>query len=316
MNTDRKLKWDVLVKKNGAANSKTKRGFAKMTDTPMNEENVKAPLTCDVCPHHCRIPADGYGRCRARRNNGEKIVCVNYGKLTSIALDPIEKKPLACFHPGSMILSVGSYGCNLSCPFCQNHEIAAARESDFLRLYDVTPEKLCTLAIQKKPSGNIGIAYTYNEALVGYEYVRDCSMLIHAAGMKNVLVTNGTAELHILEEIIPYIDAMNIDLKGFSDEIYEKLGGDFETVKNFITRSAQCCHVELTTLIVPGLNDSPEDMKKEAEWIADIDPSIPLHITRYFPRYKMHENATDIAVLKSLKDVASENLKRVFLGNV
>ncbi len=141
-------------------------------------------------------------------------------------------------------------------------------------------------------------------------------MLIHAAGMKNVLVTNGTAELHILEEIIPYIDAMNIDLKGFSDEIYEKLGGDFETVKNFITRSAQCCHVELTTLIVPGLNDSPEDMRKEAEWIADIDPSIPLHITRYFPRYKMHENATDIAVLKSLKDVASENLKRVFLGNV
>ena len=287
-----------------------------MTDTPMNEENVKASLTCDVCPHHCRIPADGYGRCRARRNNGEKIVCVNYGKLTSIALDPIEKKPLACFHPGSMILSVGSYGCNLSCPFCQNHEIAAARESDFLRLYDVTPEKLCTLAIQEKPSGNIGIAYTYNEALVGYEYVRDCSMLIHAAGMKNVLVTNGTAELHVLEEILPYIDAMNIDLKGFSAEIYEKLGGDFETVKNFITRSAKCCHVELTTLIVPGLNDSPEDMRKEAEWIADIDPSIPLHITRYFPRYKMHERATDIAVLKSLKDVASENLKRVFLGNV
>ena len=287
-----------------------------MTDTPTNEENLKAPLTCDVCPHHCRIPAGGYGRCRTRRNNGEKIVCVNYGKLTSIALDPIEKKPLACFHPGSMILSVGSYGCNLSCPFCQNHEIAAARESDFLRLYDVTPEKLCTLAIQEKPSGNIGVAYTYNEALVGYEYVRDCSMLIHAAGMKNVLVTNGTAELHILEEIIPYIDAMNIDLKGFSDEIYEKLGGDFETVKNFITRSAKCCHVELTTLIVPGLNDSPEDMRNEAEWIADIDPSIPLHITRYFPRYKMLENATDIAVLKSLKDVASENLKRVFLGNV
>ena len=287
-----------------------------MTDTPMNEENVKAPLTCDVCPHHCRIPAGGYGRCRARRNNGDKIVCVNYGKLTSIALDPIEKKPLACFHPGSMILSVGSYGCNLSCPFCQNHEIAAARESDFHRLYDVTPEKLCTLAIQEKSSGNIGIAYTYNEALVGYEYVRDCAMLIHAAGMKNVLVTNGTAELHILEEIIPYIDAMNIDLKGFSDEIYEKLGGDFETVKNFITRSAKCCHVELTTLIVPGLNDSPEDMKKEAGWIADIDPSIPLHITRYFPRYKMHECATDIAVLKSLKDVASENLTRVFLGNV
>ena len=283
-----------------------------MTDESLN----KSMITCDMCPHHCRIPAGGYGRCRARLNDGEKIICANYGKLTSIALDPIEKKPLACFHPGSMILSVGSYGCNLSCPFCQNYEIAAAKESDFHRLYEVTPEKLCALAIQEKASGNIGVAYTYNEALVGYEYVRDCAMLIHAAGMKNVLVTNGTAELHILEGILPYMDAMNIDLKGFSAEIYEKLGGDFETVKKFIKRSAGDCHIELTTLIVPGLNDSLEDMKKEAEWIAGIDPAIPLHITRYFPRYKMHERATDIILMESLKAVAEENLERVFLGNV
>ena len=286
-----------------------------MTDNSTNNQN-HTTLTCDVCPHHCRIPTGGYGRCRARLNNGEKIVCANYGKLTSIALDPIEKKPLACFYPGSMVLSVGSYGCNLSCPFCQNYEIAAAKEADFHRLYEVTPEKLCDLAIQEKPSGNIGVAYTYNEALVGYEYVRDCSMLVHAAGMKNVLVTNGTAEPHILEEILPYIDAMNIDLKGFSDEIYKKLGGDFKTVRNFIKRSAENCHVELTTLIVPGLNDSPEDMKKEAEWIAGIDPAIPLHITRYFPRYKMHEMATDISVLRLLKTVAEESLENIFLGNV
>jgi len=271
---------------------------------------------CPVCPHHCRIPEGSFGRCRARKNEGGKVICANYGKLTSIALDPIEKKPLACFHPGSMILSVGSYGCNLSCPFCQNYEIAAAGESDFRRLYEVSPQELCSLAKRETAIGNIGVAFTYNEALAGYEYVRDSARLVHEAGMLNVLVTNGTAELPVLEELLPYIDAMNIDLKGFRPEIYRLLGGDLETVKAFITRAAQDCHVELTSLIVPGMNDDPADMEKEAEWIAQIDPRIPLHITRYFPRYKMHERPTDISVLRHLKKIAEKRLERVRLGNV
>ena len=271
---------------------------------------------CPVCPHACRIPEGALGRCRARRNTEGKIVSDNYGKLTSIALDPIEKKPLAYFHPGSQILSVGSYGCNLSCPFCQNYEIAAAKGTDFRSLYEVGPEELCALALRERVRGNIGVAYTYNEALVGYEYVRDCARLVHEAGMLNVLVTNGMANLPVLEEILPYVDAMNIDLKGFRPEIYHRLGGDLETVKAFIRRSAQECHVELTSLIVPGMNDDIEDMRRQAQWIADISPRIPLHITRYFPRYKMKEPPTALRVLRALKETAQESLERVLLGNV
>ena len=271
---------------------------------------------CPVCPHHCRLKEGAFGRCGARKNEGGTVVGTNYGKLTAIALDPIEKKPLAFFHPGSFVLSVGSFGCNLSCPFCQNYGIAAAREAEAGRLYRLSPEELCQIAENERPRGNIGVAYTYNEALVGYEFVRDTAKLVHKAGMLNVLVTNGTAELPILEEILPYIDAMNIDLKGFTPEIYRYLGGDLETVKRFIARAAKDCHVELTTLIVPGMNDDPGEMRREAAWIAGIDPGIPLHITRYFPRYKMRRPPTDIESMRRLETVAREYLTRVRLGNV
>lgn len=271
---------------------------------------------CPVCPHHCRLPEGGVGRCRARANRDGSVVPINYGKVTSIALDPIEKKPLAFFFPGSKVLSVGSYGCNLSCPFCQNHDIAQAGENDIPEVYTVTPGKILSIAIDEIPSGNIGVAYTYNEALVGYEFVRDTAKLIHEHDLKNVLVTNGTCELTVLEEILPFIDAMNIDLKGFRSDIYEKLGGDLETVKAFIERSSKDSHIEITSLIVPGLNDSPEDMEEEAKWLASIDPAIPLHITRYFPRYRYSEPATDIALMRELKNIAERHLKRVLLGNV
>lgn len=271
---------------------------------------------CPVCPHHCHLPEGMHGRCGARKNSGGRVIPANYGKLTAVALDPIEKKPLRYFHPGSQILSVGSYGCNLACPFCQNYEISTARQESVGRIYELTPEQLCNLAGEEQERGNIGVAYTYNEALVGYEYVRDTARLVHDAGMVNVLVTNGMAELPVLEEILPYIDAMNIDLKGFRPEIYQYLGGDLETVKSFIARAVQDCHVELTSLIVPAVNDSLEDMKEEAGWIASLDPDIPLHITRYFPRYKMHTPATDIALMKRLKEAAEKSLRRVCLGNV
>ncbi len=271
---------------------------------------------CPVCPHHCRISDGAYGRCRARKNSRGRVICANYGKLTALALDPIEKKPLAFFHPGSMILSVGSFGCNLSCPFCQNYEIAGAKESDFRQLYEISPKELCSLAKKECARGNIGVAFTYNEPLAGYEYVRDTAKLVRRAGMKNVLVTNGMAEPAVLEEILPYIDAMNIDLKGFRPEIYRYLGGDLETVKTFIVRAAAGCHVELTSLIVPGMNDDPEDMRRQADWIAEISPEIPLHITRSFPRHKMREPATDISLLKRLKKTAKGSLRHVCLGNV
>lgn len=272
-------------------------------------------VICQVCMHHCQLEEGKSGICRARKNEGGSIVCSNYGQVTSLALDPIEKKPLRMFRPGTMILSAGSYGCNLRCPFCQNYEISMAGEIDSETLY-LSPQDLADKAAEYRSIGNIGIAYTYNEPLVGYEYVRDTSRLVKEAGMVNVLVTNGSASLPVLEEILPYIDAMNIDLKGFSQEYYRKLGGDLETVKNFIERSAQTCHVELTTLIVPGENDSTREMEAEAGWIASLNTEIPLHVTRFFPQYHMKDRpATDVERVYELADTARKYLKHVFVGN-
>ena len=290
----------------------------------------KKRAVCPVCPHHCSLKEGQYGRCRARKNEKGTIICVNYGKITALALDPVEKKPLRHFFPGSMILSAGSYGCNLSCPFCQNYQIsmagseekeaadyvtdeAAAGVPDFR---EMSPEELAELAEDLRGRGNIGVAFTYNEPLVGYEFVRDTARLVRRRGMKNVLVTNGTAELPVLEELLPCIDAMNIDLKGFTQDYYRKLGGDLDTVKAFIKCAAQVCHVELTTLIVPGENDSLEEMERQAGWIAGVDPDIVLHVTRFFPRYRMKDrNATDVKTIYRLRDAAGKYLKHVYTGN-
>ncbi|MCI9143815.1 MAG: AmmeMemoRadiSam system radical SAM enzyme [Lachnospiraceae bacterium] len=273
--------------------------------------------TCQICMHHCTLSPGQTGLCGARKNEDGKIVAANYGRITSLALDPIEKKPLKTFRPGSRILSVGSYGCNLRCPFCQNHEISMVREADTDSPY-MAPERLADIALeQKKSAGNIGIAYTYNEPLVGWEYVRDTARLVKECGMVNVLVTNGTASLEILEELLPYIDAMNIDLKGFQADYYRMLGGDFDIVKSFITRAVNSCHVELTTLIVPGKNDSLEEMEEEARWIAALRPDIPLHITRFFPQYHMLDRSpTDVRRLYRLAETAGRYLTHVYVGNV
>lgn len=275
--------------------------------------------TCQICMHRCTLSPGQTGLCGARKNENGKIVCANYGRITSLALDPIEKKPLKHFRPGSLILSVGSYGCNLRCPFCQNHEISMAGEGDVHSPY-VPPQRLADLALEWKErdgAGNIGIAYTYNEPLVGWEYVRDTARLVKENGMANVLVTNGTAAPEILEELLPLIDAMNIDLKGFRAEYYRKLGGDLDTVKTFIARAVTACHVELTTLIVPGENDSPEEMEAQARWIADLNPEIPLHITRFFPQYHMLDRKpTEIQSLRRLAETAGQYLTNVSLGNV
>jgi len=270
---------------------------------------------CPVCFHHCSLDEGQYGLCRARKNEGGTIVCANYGCVTALALDPIEKKPLKRFFPGSGILSAGSFGCNLKCPFCQNHSIADAGEKD-CSYRIITPQEICDAALMAKPRGNIGVAYTYNEALTGYEFVLDTAKLVHEAGMKNVMVTNGTAELWVLEKLLPYIDAMNIDLKTIRPENYRKLSGDLDPVLKFIERAAKDCHVEITTLVVPGISDSAEDMHREAEWIAGIDPEIALHVTRYFPMHHMTAPPTDIRLVKELAGIAREHLRYVYTGNI
>jgi len=270
---------------------------------------------CEICPHHCRLSVGEIGKCRARINDGEKITALNYGAITSIALDPIEKKPLYKFFPGSRILSVGSYGCNLNCPFCQNHEISMA-DSNF-PTRKITPEQLANLAAELTAQKNIGVAFTYNEPFISYEFVRDTSKLLKELGLKSVLVTNGTVAPAALKKILPLIDAMNIDLKGFSQEIYSKLGGDFETVRKTIEISAQVCHVEITSLIVPTMNDSPAEMDKEAAWLAGISENIPLHISRFFPRYKVTNlPPTPVQKIYELVEVAKRHLNFVYAGNV
>lgn len=274
-------------------------------------DNIKI---CEICPHHCRLAVGEVGKCRGRINDGEKITALNYGAITSIALDPIEKKPLYKFFPGSRILSVGSYGCNLNCPFCQNHEISMADSTFPTR--KITPEQLANLAQELIPQKNIGVAFTYNEPFISYEFVRDTSNLLKAIDLKSVLVTNGTVASGALKKILPLIDAMNIDLKGFSQEIYSKLGGDFETVRKTIEISAQNCHVEVTSLIVPTMNDSADDMDMEAAWLAGISKNIPLHISRFFQRYKVTDIApTPVKKIYELVEVAKRHLNFVYAGN-
>ena len=177
-------------------------------------------VVCDLCPKHCALAEGQHGFCRGRGNMGGKVTAVNYGKVTSLALDPIKKKPLARFHPGGYILSVGSFGCNLRCPFCQNHEISQGNENFPHR--QISPEALVQLAVElsKEELGNLGVAFTYNEPIIGYEFVMDAAKLIRREGLSTVLVTNGMMEEAPLRALLPYVDAMNIDLKGFSEEFY------------------------------------------------------------------------------------------------
>ena len=270
---------------------------------------------CELCFHHCALNEGQTGLCRARACQDGKIVCLNYGKLTSLALDPIEKKPLRRFHPGSLILSVGSFGCNLRCPFCQNHEISLAGDSG-IPTVEVSPEQLAAKATELVPQGNIGVAYTYNEPLIGYEYVQDCASLVHEQGMVNVLVTNGTVEEEPWRALLPLIDAANIDLKGFTPAWYRRLGGDLETVKRSIALAAERCHVEVTTLLIPGENDSEEEIRELARWLASVSPEIPLHLSRFFPRYRMLDSPpTPVEQVYRLAEAARRYLSHVYTGN-
>ena len=278
---------------------------------------------CEVCFRHCHIEEGRLGFCGGRIARGGRVEAYNYGRITGLALDPIEKKPLARFFPGSLILSAGSFGCNLRCPFCQNYDISWSEEAERYaeRAEVISPEELTDLAVKTRNRGNIGIAFTYNEPLVGYEFVRDTAMLAKERKLKTVLVTNGTAELHVLEETGPYIDAMNIDLKGFTDQYYSKvLHGNRQQVMAFIKEAVRYSHVELTTLIVPGENDTEEEMRALSAWVSELrnpeGDSVPLHVSRFFPRFHMTDRpATDVQKVYSLARTAAEVLDYVYTGN-
>jgi pyruvate formate lyase activating enzyme len=274
------------------------------------------PVVCNICPHRCKLSDGQQGICRARECIDGKIVAKYYGKLSFVSLDPIEKKPLRMFMPGSMILSVGSLGCNMRCQFCQNHEIS--QDFDGERTMTVTPVMLAEKALELKNDGhgNIGVAYTYNEPFVSFEYMKDCSELVNERNLKNVIVTNGIVNDGPLDEILKTADAMNIDLKTFNADKYRYLGGDLETVKETILRSMVKCHVEVTTLIVPGISDDREEFNEEISWLASADRDLPLHISRFFPRYRMsEEKMIPIDEMYSFYEMAREKLNFVFLGN-
>jgi len=271
-------------------------------------------VQCRLCPKICTIGEGRTGFCRVRRNRGGALYAANYGQVSSYGLDPVEKKPLYHFYPGSYIFSLGTVGCNLRCGFCQNWEIAHG-DPDTV---DFSPARVVETARKQVTRGypNIGIAYTYSEPFMWYEFVRDTARLAGEAGLKNVLVTNGYINEQPLREILPCIDAMNIDVKGFTDDYYRKnCIGRLEPVMRTVEIAHRECHVELTTLLVTGLNDSPGEIERLVDWVASLNVNIPLHFSRYFPNYQVNLPPTPLDTLKQAREIARKKLSYVYIGN-
>ena len=274
-------------------------------------EEKDGGVICNLCPHKCFLKNGQTGICGVRFNENGILFTKNYGDISSISMDPIEKKPLYHFSPGTEILSVGTWGCNLKCKFCQNWEIS--QEKPAIKV--VTPDQLVQIALSR---GSKGIAYTYSEPIVWYEFVLDTSRIAHKKGLYNVLVTNGYIEIEPLKLLLQNIDAMNIDLKGFNSEFYKKeCLGDYESVLKVIKFAYDYgVHVEVTTLVIPGKNDNEEELVREFETLSKISKDIPLHLTRYFPAYKFDIPPTPVDELKKLYLLAKEFLNFVYIGNI
>ena len=270
-------------------------------------------VQCDLCPNHCVIPEGHAGRCRVRGVSAGELRPLGYGLLSSLHVDPVEKKPLYHFHPGSPIFSLGGWGCNFGCVFCQNWTISqdfqkAGRRLTPAQVVDAMKAEQCTL-----------MAYTYNEPLVGFEFVRDCSRLVRAAGGRNVLVTNGYCETEPAAEILPLTDALNIDIKSIDEEFYKnQVKGRLAPVLKFCRQAvAAGCHVEITNLVIPGLNDSDDGFRRLSAWIRDeLGPLVPLHLSAYHPDYRLEIPSTPAATLRRGHELCRQALSYVYIGNL
>ncbi len=275
-------------------------------------EKTDGAVHCLLCPHDCKIVNGITGVCGVRQNINGKLYSLVYGETTSVSLDPIEKKPLYHYHPGESILSLGTKGCNFKCPFCQNWAISQD--------LDVPTQKVTSRWVtdKAKECKSFGIAYTYNEPFIWYEFVLETAKLAKEEGLENVLVTNGFVNPKPLEEMLPFIGAMNIDLKSIDDGFYRKYcKGAIEPVLHTIKRSVKACHVELTNLVIPGLNDSEENFSRLVDWIYDnAGADVPLHFSRYFPCYKLDQPLTSKETLEKAYEIAKKKLKNVHLGNI
>ena len=274
-------------------------------------------VECELCPHHCRVVEGKSGICRSRRNQSGQLVSEVYAKPCSLAIDPIEKKPLYHFHPGTTCLSIACTGCNFRCKNCQNYEISQAEPAD-VRHYDLKPEEVVGLCLQHHCPG---IAYTYTEPLTYLEYVTDTARLAHEAGLWNILVTAGYVCQEPLKDLLPHLDAANIDLKSFSDEIYMRIsGGHLNPVLDTILAMRDAgVWIELTNLVIPGVNDDMEMIRRMCHWMKDNGlASAPLHFSRFFPHYQMEDTPpTPLHTLRAAKQIAEEEgIQYVYLGNV
>jgi pyruvate formate lyase activating enzyme len=273
-------------------------------------------IQCQLCPHNCVIAPGMGGICKMRVNEAGRLISLNYGRIVSSAFDPIEKKPLYHFHPGSKIFSIGSLGCNLRCFFCQNHTISQANRQLCEHVPRQSAEQLVRIA--KSRPDNIGMAFTYNEPTVWFEFMLETAKLVKAEGMKTAMITNGFINPEPLAELLPVMDAFNVDLKGFTDSFYQKLGGRLAPVQHSLKQiRAAGRHLEITTLVVPTLNDDPATFTQMVDWIADeLGTETILHLSRYFPRYKSPIPITSAASLYRLHDIAARRLQHVHLGNL
>lgn len=278
------------------------------------KDKNKNAARCDLCIHACLIPEGKSGFCRVRLFDGKELRSPYLGRFSSIAVDPIEKKPLYHWRPGSLILSLGSIGCNMRCPFCQNCSIAQPDMGRPPALTDLTPEKLVETA---RRHGLEAVAYTYNEPALQGEYILAAAPILREAGIATVLVTNGIYTQSLLNDLAPIVDAANVDLKAFNEEAYKKMGGSLQAVQRAIEHFFRSgTHLEVTTLVVPGLSDSPEEFAEQCSWLASVSPEIPLHISRYRPAHTFTAPPTPIAVLEEFAGIARAKLRHVHIGNV
>lgn len=280
------------------------------------EINPSGKASCRLCPQDCQISEGKAGFCKVRRLENGKLLAANFSRISALAVDPIEKKPLYHYYPGKTILSAGTIGCNLACEFCQNWQISREGDGDIGLVRIISPAQLAKIAVRAREEDSIGVAYTYSEPGVWYEFLEATMPLIREQGLKNVLVTNAFLHPEPWKNLLQWVDAANIDLKGFREDYYRKLcHGKLAPVLANIEAAVGKIHVELTTLIIPGENDSPEQIREQARWIAGLNPEIPLHLSRYFPNYKSDRSVTPVETLTRSYDIAREYLKFVYVGN-